>query len=425
MTSILLSFVGQQDPVSDKTREDGSIVSLVRHLMAERQGLERIMLLYTTGDKGTYDRAELTKAWLMEAPLSLPGDRITLHSVAEALSHDPINQLLAVQAARQALNWIHRQYPDAGLDLNGSSGTPAMKSAWSILQATGDARQSRVWQVRNPADMQPGQTRVFRNDVNALKNEVDSQVIQRQIKDYNYSGALVTLQASNLDQAIVAALLKSGFYRLSLDFGRAFSSLQGVSEPGLEPWVREIAALRQKDAKALLQEVYFNGRVRLNNQRYAEFLVSVFQLQEQSLAYLVNHQLGLSLSGERSQVPSSWQRIKEVDGGKLYQHLENYTLPKGGKLEVERSVNRYVLLGIVEYYPQFSALVPLLKDLNSYCDLRNRSVHGIEGVSAIDDEAHLLTTLRKLMKQVTGIPDLNPFDRLNQQLCEWLQAKAA
>ena len=423
MTSIILSFVGNQDPVSDKTREDGSIVSLMRYLLGEGQTVQHMLLLYTTGEKGTQERAELTKAWLMEEPWHLSEDDITLQPVEEALSQDPINQFLAVQAARQAIATMS-QHPDLRLEMNGSSGTPAMKSAWSILQATGDARHGRVWQVRNPADMQPGQERVFRNDVNALKNEFDSQVIQQQIKDYNYSGAGVTLQASNLDQATLLALLQSGFYRLSFDFDRAFNCLEGVAhltQSELTDWRGELSALRQKDLKAILKEIYFNGLIRLRNQRYADFLVSVFQLQEQLLDYLVNHRLGLNVSGERSQSALSWQRINQVDQGKLRQHLETYRLPKGGSLDLDRGISRYVLLAIVEYYAQFSALVPHLKELNRYCELRNRLVHGAEGVSAIEDEAQLLTTLHKLMKQVVGTPTLNPFDRFNQQLCEWLQ----
>jgi len=424
MSSVFLSFVGQQDPVSDKTREDGSIVSLIRHLLTEGQTIDHVFLLFTRGEKGTQERAELTKAWLLEEDWPFLAHSITLQAVEEALSQDPINQLLAVQVARQAVIMMQQQYSGASLELNGSSGTPAMKSAWSILQATGDVRHGRVWQVRNPADMQLGQARVFRNDVNALKNEFDSQVIQQQIKDYNYSGAGVTLQASNLDQAILLALLQSGFYRLSFDFDRAFNCLEGVAhltQPELANWRQDLSALRQKDPKAILKEIYFNGLIRLRNQRYADFLVSVFQLQEQLLDYLVNHRLGLNVSGERSQTALSWQRINQVDQGKLRQYLKTYRLPKGGALDLDNGISRYVLLAIVEYDAQLAALVPHLKDLNRYCELRNRLVHGAEGVSAIADEAQLLTTLHKLMKQVVGTPTLNPFDRFNQQLCEWLQ----
>ena len=40
--------------------------------------------------------------------------------------------------------------------------------------------------------------------------------------------------------------------------------------------------------------------------------------------------------------------------------------------------------------------------------------------TTIEDQDRLLMTLRKLMKQVVGISDTNPFDRLNQQICTLL-----
>ena len=40
-----------------------------------------------------------------------------------------------------------------------------MKSAWNILQAAGYARNSRVWQIRNPDKIQAGQDQVFQTNV--------------------------------------------------------------------------------------------------------------------------------------------------------------------------------------------------------------------------------------------------------------------
>lgn len=415
MASIILSFVGSQDPYS-KNSDEGSIVSLVKHLCEQKSPIKQMVLLYT---EGTYQNAIDTKDWLLSEITTLTDSTIELIPVSKAFSQDPINQFLAVQEARKAVEQAQQfQTEQDILEFNGSSGTPAMKSCWSILQATGYARYSHVWQIRNPKEMQPGQTRVFKNDVNALKNEFDSKVIQQQIEDYNYSGALITLQASNLATPMLEALLQYGFYRLSFDFDRAFNSIQPIREQIDAVWLKEISSLRQKDSRVLLQEIYFNALIRLKNKKYADFLVNLFQLQEQILFYLVRQKLGLLISGERSQYNQSLGIIKQVDQGKLYEYLKNYTLPRGSKLDLDRSINRYACLGIVEYHSQFTSLVPLLKELNEYCDLRNRSVHEAEGVSEIENELELTVTLRKLMKQVTNISDISPFERLNQQLCE-------
>lgn len=159
MSSIVLSFVGQQDPVSDHTREDGSIVTLIRHLLATQTVIEQIILLHTDG---THDRAQLTQGWLEDDPFHFAPERITLLSVGEALSDNPVNLLLAVQAARMGLDMAIAQHTNQEwLEFNASSGTPVMKSTWSILQAAGYVPKSRVWQVRNPKEMQPGQSRVL------------------------------------------------------------------------------------------------------------------------------------------------------------------------------------------------------------------------------------------------------------------------
>jgi hypothetical protein len=418
MASIILSFVGNQDPYSDNTAQEGSIVTLVNHLLADQNTISRVILLHT---KTTGQRAIDTKAWLESAPVNLPESAITILPVDEALSQDPVNLLLAVQEARrgleQALPYLS---PDDSLEFNASSGTPVMKSSWSVLQAAGYAPHSHVWQIRNPREINLGQLRVFKTDVATLKNEFDLRIIKRQVQDYNYSGALLTLKESNLLTDVAAALLKYGHYRISLDFNRAFSSLEPGNCASTSQWVKEASPLRQKDAKALLQEAYFNTLIRLKNQQYAYFLVGLSCLQENILRFLVNDQLGLKISNKRSQIPQFWQAIKQVDQGNLDQHLQNYTLPRGGKLRLNESISRYVLIGILDYYPQFSVIMPLIKELNEYCDLRNESVHGFVGVSEIEEEARLLTTLRQLMKQVTKISDSNPFDRLNQHICDLL-----
>ena len=129
----------------------------------------------------------------------------------------------------------------------------------------------------------------------------------------------------------------------------------------------------------------------------------------------------LDISGKFSDKARSIETIKQIDEEKLYQFLQKYTLPRGGKLDVNRVISRYVFQAIIEYYPEFEKLVPLIQNLNYYCDLRNDSVHGFVGVSEIENESTLLNTLRQIMKQVTPLPDSNPFDRLNQDILDSLK----
>ena len=420
MSSIILSFVGSQDPYSNNTEIEGSIVTLVTHLLHINQPIKQVILLHTDT---TQQNAIDTKDWLESDPANLPPECITIRLVDPKLSADPVNLLIAAQESRKAIDLARTQMDSQDtLEFNASSGTPVMKSVWSVLQAAGYAPQSRIWQVRNPREMQPNQERVFTTDVTTLKDEFDRKVIAQQVQDYNYSGAAITLKESNLARPVTVALLEYGYHRRALNFDRAFSVIDPLREQINPCWISEITPLRQKNSQALLKEAYFNALLRLQTQQYADFLVSLFRLQEQLLYYLVQEKIGLDVSGKFQDKARSIEAIKQVDEGKLYQFLQNYTLPRGGKLDIYKSISRYVFQAIVEYYPnKFQTLVPLIQNLNHYCDLRNDSVHGFVAVSEIENEQTLLNTLNQLMKQVTPLPDQNPFDRLNQDILDSLK----
>ena len=419
MSSIILSFVGSQDPYSNNTNQEGSIVTLITHLLTINQPIRQVILLHT--DTTTQNAID-TKEWLESNPANLSPDSITLRLVDPTLSADPVNLLLAAQESRNAIDLAHSQMDSQDtLEFNASSGTPVMKSVWSVLQAAGYAPHSRIWQVRNPKEMRPNQDRVFTTDVATLKDEFDRKVIAQQVQDYNYNGAAITLKESNLYRPEIAALLVYGYQRLALNFDQAFSAIDPLREQIDRCWISEITPLRQKQGKALLLEAYFNALLRLKMRQYADFLVALFRLQEQILYYLVQDVIGLEISGKAQEKERSCRLIEEVEDGKLFRFLENYKLPKGGKLDIYRGMSRYVYQGIVAYYPRFSKIIPLIEFLNSYCDLRNDFVHGFVGVSEIEDEPMLLTNLNHLMRQITQVPDQNPFDRLNQDILNSLR----
>lgn len=419
MPSILLSFVGQQDPVSDNTQEDGSIVSLMRHLVAAGQTVRQVVLLHTAG---TQERAELTQGWLMDAPFHLPREAITLLPTNEGLSADPVNLLLAVAEARRGLEWAiaHRTAQDI-LELNASSGTPVMKSAWSILQAAGYVPQGRVWQVRNPKEMQPGQARVFQTNVNSLKNEFDLKVIHQQITDYNYSGALETLKLTNFYHDEAAALLRYAHCRFSLDFDGAYSAIAKLGDLGTSPvdprWHQEIARLRQSklDRRFLLREAYFNALIEYRNQQYADFLVKLSRFQEGVLTYLVSDRLGRKLPERYEECEAFWRFIQQFEQGRLQAFLQDYRF-RGNSLNLQKFPNRPVLVAILEYDPQFAAVLKPIQDLSKACDRRNQVIHNFEGVSQIEDAEYLLQQMQQILKKIAPGSQENPFDDLNQQI---------
>ncbi len=144
MTSIVLSFVGEQDPYSEKTEEEGSIVTLLRYLISEGHQIQLAILLHT---EGTAKKAEDTRDHIATEAQLLSID-VELVSVSEELSKDPTDLLKAAQDARRGLSQIQANMKSGDfVEFNASSGTPAMKSAFSVLQAAGYVSNSRVCQV--------------------------------------------------------------------------------------------------------------------------------------------------------------------------------------------------------------------------------------------------------------------------------------
>jgi hypothetical protein len=197
MASIVLSFVGNQDPCSGQTNQEGSIITMLRHLLQESDVIAKIVLMHTSD---TETRAKETQEWIdIHDDLKMLSAKVELIPVSQGLSEDPTDLLLAAQEARKGLDLVQTAMQKGDcIEFNASSGTPAMKSSLSILQAAGYAPNSRVWQVRNPTQIGAGQERVFETDVGVLRREFDLRLLQGQIENYNYSAAFETLESSSL-----------------------------------------------------------------------------------------------------------------------------------------------------------------------------------------------------------------------------------
>ncbi|MEG3845257.1 hypothetical protein, partial [Microcoleus sp. herbarium14] len=379
-SSIVLSFVGSQDPYSEKNNEEGSIVTLIRHLLHQNYSICRVILLHT---EDMLEKASDTKHWLQDKPFNLPEESIELVPVGAELSKDPVSLLLAVQEARKGLEKANPYLSEQDrLEFNASSGTPVMKTSWSLLQAAGYAPHSSVWQVRNPDKKNPEQSRVFQTNVDTLKNEFDFKVVKKQIEDYNYSGALVTIKDSNLSTNLIIALLEYGQYRLAFDFDRAFNAIQPFGSFVEPEFISEISSLRQKNRISLFKEAYFKAITELENQQYADFLVDIFRFQEGFMRFLVKTKLGLALTETTDETQLFWDKIRLFDRGNLEKYLNEYKV-KGKKLTFGQGFpSRTVMMAILECYEQeFANLLKPLKELDKYCNQRNRIMHTFEGVS--------------------------------------------
>ncbi|AFZ47058.1 hypothetical protein Cyast_1089 [Cyanobacterium stanieri PCC 7202] len=233
--------MGKQDPFPQKNQEEGSIVTLIKELSQQNQTIKNAILLHT---QGTSTEAELTREWIRE---NYSCDAIQLIPVRNELSDDPVNLTLAIQEAKKALNIAHKlQQKGDTLAFNASSGTPVMKSTWAILQSAGYAPHSNVWQVRNPYQLKSNQERVFPTNLNSLKKEFDLQIISKQIKNYNYSSALLTIKNSSLYHPKIEDAINYGKLRLSFNFDDAYSLVNKHDDKVMKNLANELGELRKK-----------------------------------------------------------------------------------------------------------------------------------------------------------------------------------
>jgi len=91
MTTILISFVGTQDPYSDKNKKNGSILTLTKYLLDQKEEIKKSILLYT---QDLETQAELTKECLQQEFSLL---KVELIKVNQLLSIDPINLLMKLK----------------------------------------------------------------------------------------------------------------------------------------------------------------------------------------------------------------------------------------------------------------------------------------------------------------------------------------
>ncbi|MGK7883236.1 MAG: hypothetical protein AB4057_01250 [Crocosphaera sp.] len=422
MASIILSFVGNQDPASETTNQEGSVITLIRHLLTIKCKIKKVILLYT---EDTKENAILTAEWLQQEGIEIVNDNVELMAVSHNLSEDPIDVKLATQEANKGLKKAKSYCSNNDIfEFNSSSGTPSMKTAWGILQASTYGIHTRLWQVRNPKKTKDYQSLVFENNVNVFKDESNLSIIKKQLFNYNYSGATETLKYSDLDSIIAQSLMEYCYYRLVFDFKSAREIIKPYQAKIDQELVNNIDKLHKKNILELLQEVYYKGIIKIKTKQYADFLILLFSFQENMLKFLVKQQI---LQENSSQL--NWNIAKskvsyKLQQGELHEYLKKSSY-NGRSLKLNGDINRRVMLATLDYFSrsdeQLNKMTSLLKKLENYCQVRNELVHDLEGVSELDDEGKIITTMREILSLVkSDFQTINPFNLLNEQIINQL-----
>lgn len=172
---VLLSFVGEQDPYSDKTGEEGSIVTLCRYLKPE------LIYLFPTASGFNIRSETQTRAMETETWIKSEIEKNCQIFIKPLQLSDPTDYSLILPQARQAVATVLKELSQTECEfhLNCSSGTPQLKSVWLILANSGVIRNCQLWQIANPK---------FSKDLRVRKLEVtflEEENILARVKKYS------------------------------------------------------------------------------------------------------------------------------------------------------------------------------------------------------------------------------------------------
>jgi hypothetical protein len=156
MTRIYLSGVGEQDPISETTNSEGSILTSFGHLCEDKQlQFQLVFLLPSSRETSPNRHTEDHAAWCVEALQEAFGIKPQILPLKVRNAAD-IRQVYP-EMRRVLEEEIMPQVRDLGkgkieFHINASSGTPQMKGAWPLLVNRGvfEPYPVEIWQVMDP-----------------------------------------------------------------------------------------------------------------------------------------------------------------------------------------------------------------------------------------------------------------------------------
>lgn len=337
---VLLSFVGKQDPLSEKTNEEGAVVTLCRHLRPEAVYL--FPSARALGVKSsTEEEAEMTREWLKEI---LPEANCFVRPLALT---DPTDFAQLLPAVKEAVAGVLQELsllpPPHEIYLNCSSGTSQMQACWYVLANAGYLPGAELWQARNPQDMLPTQARVQRIEVTFMEEENILARIRRSLPGYWFQSiaqecahlAEISLYAGRraLAEMLARAFTAYGCWDL-LQYREAYDRLaalarrwQNTTDAGaaariLEAqaaYLKQLAGEESRETPANLVDLYFNAGRCLERQAYTDTVARFWRLYEGVLYLRLREKWGIE--------PTTLETSR--DRGNL-QSLENWLAARGG-----------------------------------------------------------------------------------------------
>lgn len=314
MKKVLLTFVGEQDPYSEKTDNEGAIVTLTKSIKPD------LVFMFPSkrlpGIKSeTETNAQLTKEWLMEYT-DLNEENIFLHPLSLVDPRDiPVLLDQGSNEIKRILEILGEE--NAELAINTSSGTPQMQSCWYIWVNSGLFAPYRVtlYQVGNPLYV-PEEERVKTLTVEFMEEGNTVERIRKYLETMMYqSAAEEALKLSQIScyfnrraKAEIIMNISRVYHNWDLlNYSRALSMLRAMLArydksidlaKFTELLKRQIEILEElnraeTDEITVLTDIYYNAQRRFYRDAYADTLARIWRLIEGCLYYRLRNVHGI------------------------------------------------------------------------------------------------------------------------------------
>lgn len=304
----LITFVGEQDPISEKTNEEGSIVTLCR-----REQPDLVLLLPSAAAPGnrsnTEDNARLTVDWL----ISEAGYKQEQFFIRSLDLPDPRNFTQILESGKRVIIDFFQHLPiddDTEIILNTSSGTPQMKTCIFLWSSEGlfSPAKARLFQVANPKYLAEEDKRVEEIGYEFLAETNTLERIRKYIERYLFLPAAteaetlarISSYSQRRDKAKTLNRVLLAYHKWDLlDFAEADRLLLSVKSNyentkdlgGLTEILRSqlevLDRLKGLDEENLynLVDIFYNAKRRLGANAYADALARVWRVIEGCIYY--------------------------------------------------------------------------------------------------------------------------------------------
>jgi hypothetical protein len=300
---ILFSFVGEQDPISEKTNEEGSIVTLYRYIKPD------YVYLFPTA-KGvnvksdTEGHARETEKWIKDVVDENAKIYIRPVSFNPVVYHDILSKMeVEIRKILEELNNLKEDYE---IHLNHSSGTPQLKNSWLLLAYARHIPNPKIWQVLNPQFAGP-EERVEEIKIDFIEEKNIIQGI------YKYAGqgffGVVKREAERLKEISVNSFQKyrakiiadifaayedwdlikyKEAYEKIAKVHREHSNSRDLKElvellEKQKEYLRELSRDTDKETVYNLMDLYYNARRRFERDDYTETVARFWRIYEGTL----------------------------------------------------------------------------------------------------------------------------------------------